>query len=67
MGGYDIHQDETHRWMDSTPVESTGFTNWNGVNPHHGVDDYMQIWASNGLWADGDLEYHKYICESGLI
>ena len=68
ISGYDMFNEDIHRWLDQTPVAS-GYTNWRGANPQNGDEKYMRIRNDlDGKWGDwmGDGE-RKYICESGLI
>ena len=63
-----MNNDNQHRWLDGSLVAST-YSNWNPGEPTNGVQNYMDMSASSGIWTDAtthDRSY-KYICEAGLI
>ena len=71
IGGYDMFNEDIHRWLDGTPCMPGGgqYTNWFSGSPYNGDKNYMRIRMDlNGKWGDWSGETNrKYLCESGLI
>ena len=61
-----MFSDGQHRWMDSSLVGASGFTNWYPGEPNN--DDYMHIYMGDQTWGDTSEALNRnYICELGLI